>query len=248
MDEVLVFVLIGFFAQLVDGALGMAYGLISSSALIAVGVPPAQASAIVHTAEVFTTGISGISHWWHENIRWKLVLRLAIPGVAGAVLGAWVLSNIDASVAKSFVSMYLLALAALILYRAWRNSEADEYENHHVVAPTGFAGGLLDAMGGGGWGPITTTTLMGSGHPPRYVIGSGNFTEFFVTTAAATTFFVELGQFPIYELVALVGGGVVAAPFGGWVAKHVPHRWLMVFVGCTVTLLCLYQFSRMFWR
>jgi len=235
--------LIGFVAQLIDGALGMAYGVISTSAMLAMGLPPAQASAVVHTAEIFTTGASAASHIYHRNVDWRLVTRLGIAGVAGAVLGAWILSNVDSSAAKPFLAFYLLCIGIFILLKAWRIAPARDAPAPWT-APVGFVAGFLDASGGGGWGPVATSTLVGSGHAPRMAVGSVNTTEFFVTVAAATTFFVELGASPWKELLALVVGGLLAAPLGGWMVKKIPARVLMVAVGCLVIGLSAWQIVR----
>jgi len=234
---------IGFLAQLVDGALGMAFGVISTTAMLSMGMPPAQASAIVHTAEIFTTAGSAGSHIWHRNVDWRLVARLGVAGVLGAVLGAWVLSNVDAGAVRPFISAYLLAVGGFILFKAWRGIPARDAPAPWV-GPIGFVAGFLDASGGGGWGPVATTTLVGSGHAPRMAVGSVNTTEFFVTIAAATTFFVELGASPWRELLALVVGGLLAAPLGGWAVKHIPARVLMVAVGCLVIALSCWQLAR----
>ena len=234
---------IGFLAQLVDGALGMAFGVISTTAMLSLGMPPAQASALVHTAEIFTTAGSAASHLWHRNVDWRLVLRLGVAGVIGAVLGAWILSNLDAGAVRPFISAYLLAVGGFILFKAWRGIPARDAPAPYV-APIGFVAGFLDASGGGGWGPVATTTLVGSGHAPRMAVGSVNTTEFFVTIAAATTFFVELGASPWRELLALIIGGLLAAPLGGWAVKHIPARVLMVAVGCLVIALSAWQIAR----
>ena len=232
ISDYLVLGLIGFGAQLIDGALGMAFGVISTAAMLSFGMPPAQASAIVHTAEIFTTGASATSHIYHRNIDWRLVIRLGIAGVLGAVAGAWILSNVDASIMRPFVAAYLALLGVFILLKAWQLSPARDAPAPWV-GPIGFVAGFLDASGGGGWG-----------HAPRLAVGSVNTTEFFVTIAAATTFFVELGASPWRELLALVIGGMLAAPFGGWVVKHIPARVLMVAVGCLVIALSAWQIAR----
>jgi uncharacterized protein len=243
--EFLILLAIGFVAQIVDGALGMAYGVISSSAMLTLGLPPAQASAVAHTAEIFTTAASGASHLYFKNVDWRLVIRLGIAGVIGAVLGAWVLSNIDGEKARPFVAAYLLAISVLILIKAARRAPVKDPE-FKIAPPLGLVGGFLDASGGGGWGPVVTSTLIGSGQAPRTVVGSVNVTEFFVTTAAATTFFVTLGAAPLYELAALILGGVIAAPFGGWIVKHISPRHLMTMVGVLVMLLAFWQLARYF--
>lgn len=245
MEDYLVLALIGFAAQLVDGALGMAFGVVSTSALLAFGLPPAQASAIVHTAEIFTTGASAGSHIYHRNVDWRLVIRLGVAGVLGAALGAWVLSNVDASAARPFVACYLIVIGIYILFKAWQIAPMRDAPAMWT-SPVGFVAGFLDASGGGGWGPVATSTLVGSGHAPRTAVGSVNTTEFFVTIAAATTFFVELGASPWKELLALIAGGVLAAPLGGWAVKRVAPRTLMIFVGCLVIGLSAWQFVRYF--
>ena len=243
LSDYIVLGLIGFAAQLIDGALGMAFGVISTSTMLAMGMPPAQASAIVHTAEIFTTGASAGSHIWHRNVDWRLVVRLGIAGVLGAVLGAWVLSNLDAGVVRPYIAAYLALVGIFILFKAWRGIPARDAPTPWV-GPIGFVAGFLDASGGGGWGPVATSTLIGSGHTPRMTVGSVNTTEFFVTIAAATTFFVELGASPWKELLALIAGGMLAAPLGGWVVKYIPARALMVAVGCLVLGLSLWQIAR----
>lgn len=243
MSDYLLLGAIGFMAQLVDGALGMAFGVISTTALLSFGIAPAQASAIVHTAEIFTTGASAASHIYNRNVDWRLVVRLGVAGVLGAVLGAWILSNLDASAVRPYISAYLLLVGIFILLRAWRMAPERDAPTPWV-GPIGFVAGFLDASGGGGWGPVATSTLIGSGHTPRMTVGSVNTTEFFVTTAAATTFFVELGASPWKELLALVIGGLLAAPLGGWAVKYIPARVLMLSVGCLVIALSAWQIVR----
>jgi uncharacterized protein len=245
MTDYLLLGAIGFLAQIVDGALGMAFGVVSNAALLATGMAPAQASAIVHTAEVFTTAGSAASHIYHRNVDWRLVLRVGVAGVVGAVIGAWVLSNVDARVGRPFIAAYLLIMGVVILMRAKRHIPPRETP-FRWGPPVGLAGGFLDASGGGGWGPIVTSTLVGSGHAPRTTVGSVNTSEFLVTTAAATTFFIELGMVSLGQLAALIAGGLIAAPFGGWVVKHVQVYVLMTMVGLLVIALALWQFARYF--
>lgn len=243
--EFVILIAIGFLAQIVDGTLGMAFGVISTSAMLSMGLAPAQASALVHTAEMFTTSASAASHIYHRNVDWRLVARLGIAGIIGAVLGAWILSNVDSSVMRPYISTYLVLIGVFILLRAWwmapiRDAPAS------WLAPVGFVAGFLDASGGGGWGPVATSTLVGSGHAPRTSIGSVNTSEFFVTIAAATTFFVELGASPLRNLIPLVIGGLLAAPLAGWAVKHLPARALMISVGALVMGLASWQLARAF--
>jgi len=243
--EFVLLLAIGFAAQLVDGTLGMAYGVLSNTALLALGMAPAHASALVHTAEVFTTGASAASHIYHRNVDWHLVRRLGISGVLGALLGAWILSNIDVSVARRFVYSYLFLMGTYILLKSRRLAPTRQTPSAWTT-PLGFVGGFLDASGGGGWGPMVTSTLIGSGHGARHTVGSVNTTEFAVAVAAATTFFAELGASPIEHLLPLVLGGVVAAPVGGWAVKHVRAQQIMIGVGALIVILSFWQLLRAF--
>lgn len=237
------FILIGFGAQLIDGALGMAYGQISSTLLISLGVPPAAASASVHTAETFTTAVSGISHVAHRNVDWMLFARLVIPGVIGGILGAYVLTSVDAAVAKPFVLSYLAILGLYLFYRGVMHRHTERRPK--VVAPLGLAGGFLDAAGGGGWGGIVTSNLLVQGSNPRKTIGTVNTAEFFVTITISATFIATLGlaAFTV-ATVGLLVGGVLAAPFGAVVAKRVNPDLLLTFVGLLVTGVSLYGLYR----
>jgi uncharacterized membrane protein YfcA len=237
------FMLIGFAAQLVDGALGMAYGQISSTLLISMGVPPAAASAGVHTAETFTTAVSGISHVAHRNVDWRLFFRIVIPGVIGGVIGAYVLTQIDADTAKPIVLTYLTALGLYLFYRGVMHRHTERQPK--VVAPLGLVGGFLDAAGGGGWGAIVTSNLLVQGSNPRKTIGTVNTAEFFLTVTISATFIAALGweAFTI-ATVGLLVGGVLAAPFGAMVAKRVNPDTLLTFVGALVTLTSLYGLYR----
>jgi uncharacterized protein len=229
------FVLIGFTAQLVDGALGMAFGQISSTILIAMGVPPAAASAGVHTAETFTTAVSGISHVAHRNVDWRLFLRIVIPGMIGGIAGAYVLTSIDADVARPFVLTYLTALGLYLFYRGVRHRHTERQPR--VVEPLGLAGGFLDAAGGGGWGAIVTSNLLVQGSNPRKTIGSVNTAEFFLTVTISATFIAAIGwEAFTAATVGLLVGGVLAAPFGALIAKRVNPDTLLTFVGALVTL------------
>ena len=187
IEAILPFIAIGFAAQLVDGALGMAFGLINSTLLISVmGLPPRVASASVHAVETFTTAASGISHVLHRNVNWRLFARLVIPGMIGGVLGAYVLSSVDASVARPFVMAYLSAIGLYLLFRAWRGRV--EPRTPKVIEPLGLVGGFLDAAGGGGWGPVVTSNLLVQGASPRETIGAVNSAEFFMTATISATF------------------------------------------------------------
>ena len=241
----ILFVVIGFTAQMIDGALGMAYGVSTTTLLLTLGVSPAAASASVHVAETFTTGLSGISHFSFGNVNWYLVKRLVIPGSVGAISGAYILSSIEGEVIKPYISVYLLIMGALILFKAIRKIEMSNVQTHLI--PLGLIGGFLDAIGGGGWGPIVVSTLLARGNDPRFTIGSVNFAEFFVTLAASITFLLTVGLVQWQIILGLAIGGGIAAPLAAYVSKHLHTRTLMVMVGVLIILLSartLYQMSR----
>jgi len=241
--DLLPFIAIGFAAQMIDGALGMAFGQISSTLLIFMGVSPATASAGVHTAETFTTAVSGISHVAHRNVDWKLFFRIVIPGVIGGVIGAYLLTQVDAAVAKPLVLAYLGALG---LYLLWRGAMHKHTEREpRIVEPLGLVGGFLDAAGGGGWGAVVTSNLLVQGGSPRKVIGTVNTAEFFVTVTISATFIIALGWEAFTRAtIGLLIGGVLAAPFGAYVAKRVNADTLLTFVGTILTLTSLYGLYR----
>lgn len=233
--EILPFILVGFGAQMIDGALGMAYGVISSTFLLTLGLPPSRASATVHAAETFTTGVSAISHILHRNVDWRLFARLIIPGVIGGVAGAYLLSNIDGSSVKPFVQLYLSAIGVFLIWRGFHLPP--KARDPKWVGPLGLVGGFMDATGGGGWGPVVTSNLLIQGSSPRHTIGTVNTVEFVLTTAISITFILHIGweTFTTYTIGLLIGG-VIAAPFGAMLARHVAPRVLFIAVGTILTL------------
>lgn len=246
---ILPFVAVGFAAQMVDGALGMAFGVISSTLLVSVlGVPPATASAGVHLVECCTTGVSGISHALHKNVNWKLFFRLLIPGMIGGILGAYVLTSLDASITRPFVMGYLALIGVYLLVRGIRYPPKHHREAK-VIEPLGLAGGFLDAAGGGGWGPVVTSNLLVQGTLPRTTIGTVNSVEFFLTITISVTFLIGIGTESLATdfLVPVAGlliGGVIAAPFGAMIAKRIPAKTLLVMVGVVLTLTSIYSLLR----
>jgi hypothetical protein len=238
LDDLLLFVAVGFAAQLVDGAIGMAYGLTATTTLLSLGIPPATASAAVHAAEVFTTGASGVAHWRFGNIDKVLLRRLALPGMVGGALGAYVLTAIPGETIQPFVSAYLLVMGCLVLWRALRQAPASAGPARHLPI-LGLAGGFLDAVGGGGWGPLVASTLVGQGTTPRYAIGSTNLAEFFVTLTVSATFVATIGLELWPTIVGLILGGVLAAPFAAYATQKLPDRPLMILVGVVIVLLSL---------
>ncbi|WP_422058799.1 sulfite exporter TauE/SafE family protein [Sphingopyxis sp.] len=229
------FILIGFAAQLVDGALGMAFGVICNTLLVAVlGVPPAVASARIHVVEVFTTGVSGISHLLHRNIEWSLFWRLLIPGVTGGVLGAYVLTSFHADIVKPFVLAYLALIGIWLLVRGLLYPP--KVQKPTVIAPLGLVGGFLDAAGGGGWGPVVTSNLLVQGAEPRKVVGTVNSVEFFLTLAVSATFIWNLGFADVAgATLGLLIGGVLAAPLGAFMAKRFSVKLMLTLVGVVLT-------------
>lgn len=240
---ILPFIGIGFLAQLIDGALGMAFGVITNTLLVSImGVAPARASASVHLVETFTTAASAISHTLHRNVDWKLFARLAIPGMIGGILGAYILANIHAEAAKPFVMAYLAAIGLYLLWRAWQMSHHVEHKPAKFVAPLGLIGGFLDAAGGGGWGPVVTSNLLVQGTEPRKTIGTVNTAEFFLTTTISVTFILTIGweAFTV-AAVGLIIGGLMAAPLGAVLAKRVPAKRLLYLVGTVLTITSLFS-------
>ncbi len=211
-NEFLWYVLAGFLAQLVDGSLGMAYGITASTLLLGSGVPPAATSATVHAAECLTTGASGIAHHAFGNVDRVLFRRLLIPGVVGAVLGAYILTSIPGEALTPYIAAYLLIMGCIIILKAFREFPPRKVTRHLV--PLGFFGALLDAMGGGGWGPIVATNLIVRGNDLRQTVGSVNAVEFFVTLAASVTFVLSIGLSHWSIILGLGIGGVLAAPIG----------------------------------
>ena len=236
-------VAVGLFAQVVDGALGMAYGVTATTFLLATGASPAAASASVHIAEIFTTGVSGIAHAKFGNVNKQLFVRLLVPGILGGILGAIAVTQIDGAMFKPFISAYLLLLGIYILSKAFRQFKLRTKPPKHVGKLALF-GGFVDAAGGGGWGPVVTSTLIGSGSDPRTTIGSVNFAEFFLTLTSAAVFalLMETNAWPI--IVGLVFGGLFAAPFAAVLCKKLHARTLLILVGILIVIVSLYNLYR----
>ncbi len=230
------YILVGLAAQLVDGALGMAYGVTCSSFLLSLGVPQSVASTSVHVAEIFTTGASGLSHLKFGNVNKKLFKYLLIPGIAGAVIGAYLLSKIfNDSLIKPFISAYLLILGLIILKKALSAPKA-KAKTKNIGWLAGF-GGFMDAVGGGGWGPIVTSTLLSKGRSANYTIGSVNLAEFFIAIAGAGTFLIFAGVSGWQAIIGLVIGGIIASPLAALVVSKIKRKPLMLFVGLLIVVL-----------
>jgi uncharacterized protein len=247
LQTLFAFIAIGFFAQLIDGALGMAFGVITNTLLVGVmGVAPARASAQVHLVECFTTAASAISHLWQRNIDWRLFALLAIPGTIGGVLGAYLLTQLHADAAKPWVMGYLACVGIYLLWRSWRIAHGATVKTPRLVAPLGFVGGFLDAAGGGGWGSVVTSNLLVQGADPRYTIGTVNSVEFVLTLVVSATFISVLGvsAFTV-AAVGLIIGGLVAAPIGAILVRRINVRWLLALVGLVLTTTSIYSLFRL---
>lgn len=249
------FAAVGFAAQLVDGALGMAYGVVSTTVLLSVGVSPANASASVHAAKVFTGLASGISHVFYRNVDWRLLGLLSAGGVVGGVLGAYVLTSVEGEAIKPYVVGWLALMGLVILYRAWKGTRPKVF-SWRSPFPLGLTGGFFDAIGGGGWGPVVTSTLLGAGADPRKAIGTTNAAELFVAAATSAAFLASLlsGHWEttglrdlLWSLGGLIAGGVVAAPIAGWMTKVLPLRALTWIVGLVVVALAMWQAVALLW-
>ena len=236
------FLLVGFVAQTIDGALGMAYGVTSNSILLGIGIPPAVASAWVHFAQVFTSLASGFSHWKLGNVKWGLAKRLILPGVLGAVIGAFFLSNIDSKIIKPVIAIYLLVMGFVILSKVFKVKKNTFNHKEKSIPYLAGVGGFADAIGGGGWGPIVNSTLLGKGQIPRFAIGTGNFVEIFVSLASATTFLFFIKELSLAPVLGLIIGGVVASPFAAIICKKMNPKILMFIVGVLIVFLSIRTF------
>ena len=238
--EFLLFIAAGFVAQIIDGALGMAYGVSCSTMLLGIGVPPAIASASVHTAEVFTTGVSGLSHIFMRNIDKKLFFKLVFTGVAGAIVGAFLISKVlDGKKIKPYIAAYLLFLGIYILIKSFKKIKA-KASNWRFAPALGFIGAFFDSIGGGGWGPIVSSNLIDKGNSPREVIGTVNTAEFFVTFFSTGVFIFFLGIEAWKTVLALIIGGVIAAPIGAYVLRFMSPTTIMRLVGVLIIVTSSY--------
>lgn len=254
LSEFWIFLCVGFFAQLIDGALGMGYGVISSVVLLATGVPPAHASASVHSAKLFTTAASGASHLLHGNVDRRLFWFLSLAGGFGGILGVLILTQVPGNVIRPYVFGYLLIMGLLILWRSVREGHERHSLSGVFVTPLGGIGGFLDAVGGGGWGPVVTSSLIGAGAQPRQVVGTVNAAEFLVTCAVVAAFATSLlsglwseGKGLVDHLLPIAGlvlGGLPAATVAGLLVKHAPRKAMTFSVALLVIVLSSYELLR----
>ncbi|MBI2099159.1 sulfite exporter TauE/SafE family protein [Candidatus Uhrbacteria bacterium] len=243
-NDLIFFIIVGFAAQMIDGALGMAYGISASSLLLAMGTPPAITSASVHFAEIFTTFVSAISHFKFKNIDKQLFKKLLVPGMAGGAFGAVVLTLVSGRFLKFAVTVYLFCMGLFILYKAFKIIKTKPV--HTKIAPIGFLGGFLDAVGGGGWGPIVGSTLTARGNNPRFAVGSTNAVEFFVSLTIVVILTPIVGITHWQVVAGLLIGGVLAAPFAAYVCKRMPPRHTMIIVSVLISVLSVKTFYDLF--
>ncbi|HEX2060475.1 MAG TPA: sulfite exporter TauE/SafE family protein [Thermoanaerobaculia bacterium] len=237
MKELLLFTAVGFLAQVIDGTLSMGYGVSATTLLLTFGVAPAGASASVHTAEVVATAFSAYNHWRQKNVIAAFVKKLLIPGVIGAILGAYILTIVPGDAIKPFIAGYLVIMGVVILIKAFRPLPQAESDAH--IVPLGLAGGFFDSIGGGGWGPIVAGTLIARGNAPRTTIGSVAFAEFFVTVAASATLLITIGVSSWLPIAGLALGGAIASPIAARLTGRIRPRPLMIAVGILVILLSM---------
>lgn len=237
-SKLIFFILTGFFAQLIAGALGMGYGTISSTILLSSGVPPVVISASVHVARLFTTLVSAISHHYLKNINTKVLRQLLIPGMIGGTIGVLILTSFPGEYIKPFMSIYLIVMGIRILFKAFNKKfTASRSMETRKISLLALVGGFLDAVCGGGWGPIVTSTLLSSDDQPRYVIGTVITAEFFVTAVEVAMFFVFITLMDWQVIIGLMLGGIISAPIGAIICKYVPAKKLMLFVGILICAL-----------
>ncbi|HXB39507.1 MAG TPA: TSUP family transporter [Bacteroidia bacterium] len=238
-SSILIFILAGFTAQMIDGALGMAYGVTATTFLLGAGVPPAASSASVHASEIFTSGVSGLMHLKFGNVNTKLFRTLLLPGILGAILGAYILSELEDYnyIIKPLVSAYTLILGFIIIFKALKKDKIREKIKR--IFPLALVGGLMDSIGGGGWGPIVSSTLIAGGRHARFTIGSVNLAEFFVSLASSVTFFTLIGITHWSIIVGLIIGGIIAAPIAAWLSSRIPTKSIMILVGVVVVITSL---------
>jgi uncharacterized membrane protein YfcA len=233
------YILGGFVAQMIDGALGMAYGVTSATFLLTLGVPPSAVSASVHASEIFTSGVSGYMHLKFGNVNSKLFKKILVPGVIGAISGAYLLTSLEKYIyiIKPLVAVYTLILGILIIQKALK--KRIEKRPIRQIGWLAFAGGTLDSIGGGGWGPIVTSTLIARGRHPKYTIGSVNLAEFFVSLASSVTFITIIGFSHWQVVLGLILGGMVAAPIAANLSRKLPIKTMMIMVGTIVIIVSL---------
>ena len=238
--------IIGIIAQTIDGAIGMAYGVTATTFLLSQGVSPAIASSSIHISEIFTTGASGLSHWRLNNIDKKLFLNLIFPGIVGGLIGVLILTNIDGKILKPWISLYLVIMGIYIILKAFKKNIFNSKINSKKITPLAFVGGMVDAVGGGGWGPVVTTALLSSGHEPKKTIGSVNSAEFFITISTGLSLAIFIGVNNPEIIFGLISGGILIAPLAAKITTKLPTKLLMLIVGVLITSLSMITVLKFF--
>ena len=241
----LIFLCVGFIAQLVDGSMGMAYGVTTNSILLSIGISPSIASASVHISKIFTTLASGLSHLKFKNSHGKIIKNLILPGIIGGVIGAFLLVKIPSSVIKPIISFYLLIMGVRIFIKAFNHVPGIQFKKIHYQI-LGIFGGFFDAIGGGGWGPIVTSSLLSQDENPRKIIGSLNIAEFFVTVTESIVFIAGVGLAPISIVLGLILGGILAAPLAAFLTSKIPIKAMYIIIGLVIILMQVYIFVSFF--
>jgi uncharacterized protein len=239
--------LAGFFAEIVAGSMGMGYGVICTTILLILNVPPPVISASIHSAESFTSAAGTISHWQLGNVNKKLVKALAIPAVIGAVIGALALTYVGeryAKATKPFIAVYSMYLGIRILQNAFKKKDDNQKKKATNITALGLLGGFIDSFGGGGWGPLVTGTFIKNGHTPRYVIGSSTFAKCILTIASAITFIFTIGIHHWNIVAGLLIGGIITAPFSATLTAKLPTKKMFVAVGVVVIFCSLITIYR----
>lgn len=234
-------IFVGMFAQIIDGALGMAYGVIANTFLLYFGLPPVTATASVHISKIFTCAVSGLSHWNEGNTNSKLFGKMLFPGIIGAVAGVFLVTSIPGDFLRPWIAAYLCIMGIYIIRKAFKhNFTSVDFKKRHI---NGFAffGAFADSIGGGGWGPIVTTSLLSSGHEPRTTIGSVNAAEFFITLASGFSFTLLISISSWEPIAGLIIGGIIAAPIAAKITAKIPTKILMIIVGTLVAALSAYN-------
>jgi len=240
-----IFLFVGFVAQLVDGSMGMAYGVTTNSILLSIGISPSIASASVHISKIFTTLVSGLSHLKFKNSHGKIIKNLIIPGVIGGVIGAFLLVKIPSDVIKPIISVYLLVMGVRIFLKAFNHVPGTQFKKIHYQI-LGVCGGFFDAIGGGGWGPIVTSSLLSQDEDPRKIIGSVNIAEFFVTVTESAVLIAGIGLAPLSIVLGLILGGILAAPLAAFLTSKIPIKAMYIIIGLVIVLMQLYIFASLF--
>lgn len=236
MEDIILYALVGFLAQMLDGALSMGYGITAATFLLSIGIPPAMASASVHITEVFTSGLSGLFHWKFGNVDKQLFKRLVVPGALGGILGAYVITSVSADAIKPFVAVYLLFLGTYLVWKGFHKKRQEKVVRTNIGL-LGLVGGFLDSIGGGGWGAVVSGTMLARGNNPRTTVGSASVAEFFVSLMQSAVFLLTLSFLPLQVIFGLMIGGVIAAPLGAHLCRKLEARKLMVLAGTVIVLL-----------